>query len=275
MDIGYFGPAGSFTHEAAMRLFSKDDINLVERPTIEVLFEELSGGSLEKIVVPIENSVEGAVNVTMDMLSHVDDVLIENELAFKINQNLLIKKNADKSKIKYIYSHSQALAQCRGYLLKNWPTVEQRATLSTSAAAKLANEREDCLAIGSVAAAGIFNLEVLEAGIQDSSNNTTRFVVVSKKGASRSGRDKTSIVFSTDNRPGSLYQILDIFSLWDINLDRIESRPSKDMLGKYIFFVDLEGHEEDDDIRDALTMVKRKTSFYKFLGSYPRFVQNL
>lgn len=272
MDIGYFGPAGSFTHEAAMKLFSEDGINLVEKPTIEALFEELSKDALDKIVVPIENSVEGAVNVTMDMLSHIEGVFIENELAFKINQNLLIKKGADKRKIKYINSHSQALAQCRGYLLKNWPTVEQRATLSTSAAASLARDREDCLAIGSKAASRIFGLEILEEGIQDSSNNTTRFVVVSKKSAVRSGRDKTSIVFSTDNRPGSLYSVLDIFSLWDINLDRIESRPSKDILGKYIFFVDLEGHEYDDDIRDALTMVKRKTSFYKFLGSYPRYM---
>lgn len=270
MDIGYFGPMGSFTHEAAMKLFNEAGYDLVGKPTIDTLFEELSRGELDKIIIPIENSVEGAVNVTMDMLSQVEGIFIERELVLKINQNLLIKKGNTKENVKYIYSHSQALAQCRNYLNKNYPNAEQRATLSTSAAAKLVNERDDCLAVGSTAAAQIFGLTVLAEGIQDSSNNATRFIVVSKNRMERTGNDKTSIVFSTDNRPGSLYAVLDIFNLWDINLDRIESRPSKDMLGKYIFFVDLEGHAEDEDIRDALTMVKRKASFYKFLGSYQK-----
>jgi len=208
----------------------------------------------------------------MDMLSHVEGIYIERELVLKINQNLLIKKNSDKNDIKFIYSHSQALAQCRSYLSQNYPEAEQRATLSTSAAAKLVQESDDSLAIGSIAAAKHFDLTVLEEGIQDSSNNATRFIVVSKKSGIRTGNDKTSIVFSTEDRPGSLYAVLDIFNLWDINLDRIESRPSKDVLGKYIFFVDLEGHEDDEDIKNALTMVKRKASFYKFLGSYKKSI---
>lgn len=268
MNIGFFGPRGSFTHEATIKLFGERESNLIEKPTIEVLFDALAKDELEKIVVPIENSVEGAVNVTMDMLSHVPGVYIEKELVLRINQNLLVSDKCSKDKVKYIYSHPQALGQCREFLSLNYPLAQQIVTFSTSAAAKLVQDKDDSAAIGSIEAARIFKLCVLESSIQDSSSNATRFVVVSKKSVARTGTDKTSIVFSTEDKPGSLYSVLDIFNLWDINLARIESRPSKDMLGKYIFFVDFDGHEEDDDIRDALTMVKRKASFFKFLGSY-------
>ena len=130
-------------------------------------------------------------------------------------------------------------------------------------------------AVGSKAAAAVYELEIIRESIQDNNNNLTRFIVISKKEANKSIKNKTSIVFSTENKPVSLYRILDIFSLWDINMTRIESRPAKNKLGRYIFFVDIEGHAEDEDVRDALTMVKRKTSFYKFLGSYPEFERQL
>ena len=152
------------------------------------------------------------------------------------------------------------------------PGVEIKTTYSTATAAREVAEGDGkCAAIGSAAAAEAYGLDIAVRDIHDCNNNFTRFVVLSKSDSEKTGNDKTSIVFSTEDRPGSLYRILDIFNLWDINMTRIESRPAKDRLGSYIFFVDIMGHREDGDIKDALTMVKRKTSFYKFLGSYPVF----
>jgi len=139
---------------------------------------------------------------------------------------------------------------------------------TVEAAMEVAKGDGTLAAIASVAAAKVYGLSVLDTGIQDGDNNMTRFVIVSKTDAERTGNDKTSVVFSTENKPGSLYTVLDIFNLWDINMTRIESRPSKKQLGRYIFFVDIKGHREDQDLKDALTMVKRKTSFFKLLGSY-------
>jgi len=158
------------------------------------------------------------------------------------------------------------------YINSNFAGVEIKYVYSTAGAAEeVARGDIGLAAIASLKAAEVYGLEVLARNIQDADNNFTRFIVIAKSDSERTGNDKTSIIFSTENRPGSLYRVLDIFNLWDINMTRIESRPAKDQLGRYIFFVDIIGNRDDDDIRDALTMVKRKTSFFKFLGSYPCF----
>ncbi len=270
---GFLGPKGTFSQEA-MTVYTKEDSEYtgIDYSTMTDLIMAVSKGEIDEAVVPIENSLEGAVSVTLDMLATELDIKIKAEVIIPISQNLLIKRGTRIENIKYILSHPQAVGQCRKYIDSTFPDAMIKYLYSTAEAAKeVARGMADMAAIGSKAAAAVYELEILRESIQDNNNNLTRFIVISKKEAQKSEKNKTSIVFSTENRPGSLYRILDIFSLWDINMTRIESRPAKNKLGRYIFFVDIEGHIEDEDVRDALTMVKRKTSFYKFLGSYPEF----
>jgi prephenate dehydratase len=270
---GFLGPKGTFSQEA-MTVYTKEDSEYtgIDYSTMTDLIMAVSKGEIDEAVVPIENSLEGAVSVTLDMLATELDIKIKAEVIIPISQNLLIKRGTRIENIKYILSHPQAVGQCRKYIDSTFPDAMIKYLYSTAEAAKeVAGGMADMAAIGSKAAAAVYELEILRESIQDNNNNLTRFIVISKKEAQKSEKNKTSIVFSTENRPGSLYRILDIFSLWDINMTRIESRPAKNKLGRYIFFVDIEGHIEEEDVRDALTMVKRKTSFYKFLGSYPEF----
>lgn len=270
LKIGFLGPRGTFSQEA-MEVYAKDKLHSAQDyNTIAELLTAVRNGEMDEAVVPIENSLEGAVNVTMDMLAFEAELKIKAELVIPVRQNLLARKGTGIGDIKHIISHPQPIGQCRRFINSNLPNAEIRLAYSTaSAAEEAANGKGDTAAIGSAVAAEVYGLEILAESIQDSENNHTRFVAVSKEDSSKTGMDKTSIVFSTEDKPGSLYRILDIFNLWDINMARIESRPAKDRLGKYIFFVDINGHREDEDIRDALTMIKRKTSFFKFLGSYP------
>lgn len=273
LKIGFLGPKGTFSQEALLE-YKKGETDFTECAynTFAEIINAVNKDEIDEGIVPIENSLEGAVNVTLDTLATDVDLTIKAEIAIEVKQNLLVRKGTDISRIKHILSHPQPIGQCRRYLEANFPDAEIRFIYSTAEAAREVSEcNYDMAAIGSITAAKVYGLEVMAEGIQDSKNNFTRFVVVSKVSAKKAQRNKTSIVFSTDDKPGSLYRVLDIFSLWDINMTRIESRPAKDKLGRYIFFIDLEGHVEDEDIRDALTMVKRKTSFYKFLGSYPEF----
>lgn len=271
--IGFLGPKGTFSQQAVGEyLKNRKEYMKCDYATIQDMITDVYRGSISEAVVPVENSLEGgsSINVTLDMLAFEVDLKIKFEIVLKIRQNLLIKKGTRLKDVKYLFSHPQALGQCRKYIRNNLPNVVERTVYSTAVAAKkVADSEHDYAAIGSYNLAEVYGLEIAENNIQDMDNNVTRFVVISKQDSDKTGCDKTSIVFSTENRPGSLYSILDIFNLWDINLTRIESRPAKNQLGKYIFFVDLQGHREEHDLRDALTMVKRKTSFYKFLGSYP------
>jgi len=273
--IGFLGPKGTFSQEA-MRKYTKGSIE----------YTEVEFGSIHDIIcavrdkkimlgfVPMENSIEGSVNETLDMLATQEGLMIKAEINMHIRQNLLVKKGTRKEDIKYILSHPQALGQCRNYINKNFHDAQIRSIHSTAKAAQeVSRGSGDLAAIGSAAAVEVYGLDVLEHDIQDNDNNFTRFVVLAENDNERTGNDKTSIVFSTEDKPGSLYRILDIFNLWDINMTKIESRPAKNKLGSYIFFIDISGHREDNDVKDALTMVKRKTSFFKLLGSYPVFCE--
>lgn len=269
--IGYLGPKGTFSHEAVIEYLGKNkDYIANDYNTIQDAIFAVQSGDLDEAIVPIENSLEGAINVTLDILATEVELNIKQEVVIAIKENLLVKKGTSIDGIKSILSHPQPLGQCRKYINTNFPDAVIRPVYSTAGAAEeVANGKGDSAAIGSMTAAKVYGLDVLASSIQDGDNNLTRFVVVSKRNCPKTGNDKTSIVFSTEDRPGSLYRVLDIFNLWDINMARIESRPAKNQLGRYIFFVDIIGHINDDDVKDALTMIRKKTSFFKLLGSYP------
>ncbi len=271
--IGFLGPKGTFSHEA-LEYYMKDGEphKAVDYASIPDILLAVEAGEIEEAIVPIENSLEGAINATMDIMATDVKLMIKAEIVIAINQNLLVKKGTVVEDIKHVLSHPQAIGQCRKFLNTRLPGVEIRYVYSTAGAAEeVALGNNDSAAIGSAVAAEAYGLEVLTPGIQDGDNNLTRFVVISGHDCARTRDDKTSIVFSTENKPGSLYKILEIFNLWDINMERIESRPAKDQLGRYIFFIDIDGHRDDEDVRDAITMIRRKTSFFRLLGSYPRY----
>lgn len=271
--IGYLGPKGTFSQEAVVLYINgSEDYIQCDYNNMQDVINAVDNGEIDEAALPIENSIEGAVNVTLDMLAEAE-LYIKAEIVIQVKQNLLVRKGTNREDIRAILSHPQPIGQCRKYIDTYYPDVTVKYLYSTAESAREVAQGDGTIAaIGSVTASKVYGLQILDSGIQDNSNNVTRFVIISKNKGEKGEQNKTSIVFSTEDRPGSLYRILDIFSLWDINMTRIESRPSKDKLGKYIFFIDLSGHIDDQDMRDALTMVQRKTSFYKFLGSYPEHV---
>ncbi len=231
-------------------------------------------GECCKGIVPIENSIEGPVGLTLDLLAHKINLNIERELIIPINHNLLVDEDnydniIDINTIKDVYSHSQALAQCQNYLENH--NMKTHFTLSTAAAAKSIKGKIGVGAIGTLKAAELYGLKAIDKNIQDIKNNQTRFIVLSKDQTEISGNDKTSILFSLfDDNPGGLHDILGIFAKNNINLTKIESRPSKEGLGKYIFFVDFEGHKNEDIVENILNTIEEKVSYLKILGSYPK-----
>lgn len=262
--IGFFGPSGSFTEEAALTV-KGDHISF---NTITEVFEAVSQDQVDSGVVPIENSIEGSVGLTLDLLAHEHDLMIKKEIILPISHNLLVNPGTSPEDIEVVYSHPQALSQCRKFI-ENLG-VETQPTPSTSAAAEWIIGKGHAAAISTRRAAQIYSLEIAASNIQDYENNLTRFVIIGKFDHARTGEDKTSIIFSLQrDKPGGLYEILGEFAKKNINLTKIESRPSKEKLGKYIFFVDLEGHREDGEIGNILNMIKSKVGYIKILGSYP------
>lgn len=270
MKLGYLGPRGTFTEKAA-NTFASDDTEFIVFNTIWEVLEAVNSSVVDYGIVPIENSTEGAVNVTVDSLIFDVDLFINKQITLPIEHSLIAKEGADIKSFAKILSHPQALAQCREFLRKNYPSVPIIETASTARAIKEVSESsENIAAIGIKEGADIYKLKVYDSKIQDSNDNFTEFICVSKNETeiSLKGR-KTSLAFSTANKPGELYKLLDIFSLWDLNMTKIVSRPMRKKTGEYVFFVDIEGNTDDKDLFDALTMIKRKTSFFKILGSYP------
>jgi prephenate dehydratase len=262
--IGFFGPAGTFTEQAA-NLVGND---LLGFDSILDVLEAVKNQDVDLGVVPIENSIEGPVGVTLDLMVHDYDLKIKREIIIPISHNLLINTDATIEDIKYVYSHIQALSQCRKFTDNMGVVVNS--TPSTSAAAEMIKGRKDSASIGTKRAAEIYGLKIAASDIQDYKNNVTRFIVLGKTDHEFTGNDKTSVVFSMmEDKPGGLYHILEIFAKHDINLTKIESRPSKEKLGNYIFFIDFEGHRTDESIRNILGIIKSKVGFLKILGSYP------
>lgn len=272
MNVGYLGPRGTFTEQAARRIFAGQDVHWIPYRTIPEILFDVEKGAIERGVVPIENAIEGSVALTLDVLVHEVDVPITAEYVLPVAHCLLVKPGAKIEAIRSVHSHPQALAQCRQSLDKVLPGAVQRAATSTAEAAQLVAESDGTMAaIGTSLAASLYGLEIAATDLQDYGGNATRFVAVGRKSPDRSGHDKTSIVFAfgTD-KPGNLYGVLKVFAQAHINLTKLESRPAKQSLGSYIFLVDMEGHTSDPAVAKALDEVREACTFFKLLGSYPR-----
>ena len=265
--VGYLGPEGTFSHQAATLLYS-EHTELRGAETIEDVFIMVKKGHCEEGIVPIENSYEGSVNITQDLLNKYDANICA-EVYLRIRHNLLSSEKVINN-IKRVYSHPQAIAQCRSWLKDNLPGVSVAEVSSTSLAAKMASEEVNSAAIASGFAASTYGLNVLSESIEDDKENATRFFVIGDHKPQPTGRDKTSIIFFLKHEPGSLYKCLSVLADRSINLTRIESRPAKTKKWEYLFFVDLEGHEKDRNVSEAFKEMEKYCVFLKILGSYPR-----
>ena len=267
--IGFLGPQGTYSQEVALRLFG-DAVALLPYPSIDAVIRAVASGEISECVVPIENSLEGSVNITLDTLAHEVELLITREIVMPVRHNLLAREAGRN--IQFLLSHPQALAQCRRTLARLYPRAEYRPVESTAEAARLVAGGEPGLAaIGSRGAAALYGLEIIAADIQDTVSNCTRFVTlqVQAADASLAERSKTSVVCQIDgSKPGSLYRILAEFAKRDVNLTKIESRPARTGLGAYLFFLDMEGSAAEVRVREALTAVEEQSLWFKNLGSY-------
>ncbi|NTW78425.1 MAG: prephenate dehydratase [Syntrophaceae bacterium] len=264
--VAFLGPETSFSHLAA-RLHFGNSSRFFPQPGIARVFDEVERGTVDWGVVPVENSLEGSVNITLDRLI-LTCLKIRAEIYLRINQ-CLISSAKDIKSIKKIYSHPQALAQCRFWIKANLPNCALHETESTAAAAQMVKGKKSQAAIGSTLAATANGLNILAEGIEDNTSNTTRFLVLGNGESDATGKDKTSLIFATPDLPGALHRALESFAERKINLAKIESHPVKERLWEYLFFVDLIGHINDKDIKSCLTELKEKTTFLKILGSYP------
>ena len=265
MKIGYLGPIGSYSYEAASR-YKKDVDNIVEYATISNIFNALEENEIEIGILPFENAIYGSVVDTIDGVLEYRNLSINDEIIIDINHMLMAKNK--EAKIEKIYSHPQAIAQCRKYLDKHFPNVQVINVSSTSMGASLAATEENSACICNIACKDLYNLEIISENIQEIEKNQTRFIVVSKNKIIKKNATKTSIIFETKNKPGALYKILGLFSLTDINLTKIESRPTRTKLGDYMFFVDIEGSIETENIKKVLEFVEEYCLDFRILGSY-------
>jgi chorismate mutase / prephenate dehydratase len=266
LPVAYLGPPGTFAHQAATRRFGSSARFRPVRTILEV-FDEVERALAELGVVPVENSTEGAVNVTLDRLID-SDVTITGEITLDISQHL-ISRATELAEIKTVCSHPQGLAQCRAWLAAHLPDAVTEETASTAAAVERARDDATVAAIASDLAAQVFGVPILRGRIEDNPFNSTRFLVIGRRPVPPTGRDKTSILFSMKNEPGVLYSILQPFAAHRLNLTKIESRPTKRRPWEYVNFVDFEGHCETGKVRDVLAEVRERCQFLKILGSYP------
>lgn len=264
--VGYFGAPGSYCHQAATGRFGSADA-YTGCATIPEVFALLQRGETDACVVPVENSIEGGVNATYDMLA-TTDASICGEIYLRIRHVLAAPAGAGK--IGTVYSHPQALGQCRQWLLRNLPEARLIESSSTTHGAELARANKNSAAICSSFGARLARFKVLHQNIQDQPRNLTRFLILSGTTPAPSGQDKTSLLFSVPHEAGALGRILGVFSARGINLEKIESRPSPQKEWEYLFFLDVRGHALQEPLLAALEAVRRQTLFLKILGSYPQ-----
>lgn len=266
MQVAVLGPEGTFTELAALQQFGSS-VDIRPRARIDQVFNMVETGEANYGVVPVENSTEGIVSATADELVSTS-LFIAGEIYLPIHQALLGNRIGIDG-IRRIYSHAQSLSQCRLWLLEHLPGVEIEAVSSNAEAARMASECEDCAAIAGENAAIQYGLNVLANHIEDHKNNTTRFLVLSREEVAPSGRDKTSLLMSCRNEPGSLFKLLKPMHDHGISMLKIESRPSKIKRWEYLFFVDIEGHRRDPQIVRALAEVEQQAAYFRVLGAYP------
>ncbi len=264
--VAYLGPRATFTHMACMQKFGSS-AQYVPVHSIKEVFSEVERGRANFGVVPIENTTEGVVNHTLDMFID-SNLLIYGEVLQEVSHHLLSKSGVPEE-IKKISSHPHAIAQCRNWLETHMPHVPVSEVASTARAAELCLEDTSIAAIASQLAADLYGLKVIKSRIEDNLNNFTRFLVLSQKAPERTGKDKTSLMLSIKDKVGALYDLLRPFASHGISMTKIESRPSRRKAWEYIFFVDIEGHIEEDRVKKAVEDITGRCLFMKVLGSYP------
>lgn len=267
LKIGYLGPETTFSHQAAILQFGRS-ATFLPQTNIESIFFEVEQGHTDYGVVPIENSIEGVVNLTLDCF--VDSPLVicdEHKLGISL---CLLSRNGDIGQIKEVYSHPQPFAQCRNWLNRHLPGIEQIATSSTAQAAKIASGKKHAAAIAGNLASEFYQLKCIKKNIEDRTQNYTRFLVIGKEKAKKAKANKTSIMFSISDEAGSLLKVLQMFARNKINLTKIQSRPLRNRPWEYLFYVDFDGHAEDEVIGKVLKSLRKKCLFLKILGSYPK-----
>jgi prephenate dehydratase len=266
----YLGPAGTFSEEALLAL-ELPELEPVECATIAEVFEAVERGRADGGVVPIENSIEGSVPATLDGLAFDTTLEIQSEFVLDIHFSLIAAPGTKLADVRNVVAHPQASGQCRRWLDRNLPGRPVTAANSNAEAVQTAIATPGVAALGPALTAELYGGEVLDRDVEDYAGNQTRFVVVGRGLCERTGKDKTSLaMFMKEDRPGTLHMILGEFVYGDINLTKIQSRPTKRQLGTYMFFIDIEGHVEDSNVRTALDCLRLKLREVKVLGSYPR-----
>lgn len=266
MTIGYFGPAGTFSHQAAVKHFGEGSV-FKPLDSIEEVFREISGNHLDYGVVPVENTTHGMVTQTLDQLL-ISDVQICGEITLRVRQHLACLPGTKS--IKTIYSHAQSLAQCRAWINKHYPKAERIAVESNAFGAIKAKETPDSACICGQQAIEYYNLENKHANVEDYANNTTRFIIIGQQCPAPSGKDKTSMIISSPHEAGSLSRLLRPFDEHQINMTLIESRPYQHRNWTYLFFIDFEGHQEENHVKAALDSLASMSVMMTLLGSYPQ-----
>lgn len=266
---GFLGPKGTYCEEALELYLQGEQVECIGHSSVDKVIQAVADGEISHGIVPLENSIEGTINLTVDMLTADLNLKIVGEVVLPVRHHLIMKKHVSKEAVQLIVSHPQAIAQCRKYISQNFPQAEVKEVNSTAEAALMAGEGEGRIAaIGNERAAHNYELGIIDSNIQDCPDNQTRFVIVSKEDGQPPLQAKTSLIISITDRPGGLYQILREIALANINLTRIESRPAKTNLGDYLFFVDLLGAADDPAVQKCLDAIADTAASLRILGSY-------
>jgi chorismate mutase/prephenate dehydratase len=268
LTIAYLGPQGTFTQAAALKQFGHS-VNTLALDSLDDVFREVAAGAANYGVVPVENSTEGVISHTLDLFQG-SQLSICGEVELRIHHHLLVRDG--NVTVRRVLAHQQALAQCRGWLEANLPGADHVAVGSNAEAARLVRDAGDAAAIASDMAAEIYGLEIRQHNIEDRPDNTTRFLVIGPQAALPSGNDKTSLLVSINNKPGALAAMLQPIARHGISMTRIESRPSRQAMWEYVFYIDVDGHRDDDEVAAALAALQQETFAVKVLGSYPKAV---
>ncbi len=267
LKIAYLGPEGTFTQSAALKHFGQS-VSTAPMSSIPDVFNSVESGHADYGLVPVENSTEGVISHTLDMF--MDSKLkICGEVEIRVHHHLA-SKSQNVAQIKHIYSHQQSFAQCRRWLDQNLPGIERIPVSSNAEAARLASVESDAAAICGLPAVEIFGLKICFENIEDLADNTTRFVIIGSQAVGPSGNDKTSLLISTKNVPGALLGLLQPLADHGISMNKIESRPAQGHKWAYVFFIDIDGHQDDKNVTEALNELQQQAALFKILGSYPK-----